>query len=294
MSRYRLLQEEKAVCPVTVLCRVLRVARSGYYAWTRRAVSARVQADVGLSTQIAAARARSRGSYGAPRIHATLRAAGVRTSRRRVARLMRAAGLAGCCRRGRVRTTVADPAAAPAPNLVARDFAAPAPNRLWLGDITFVPTHEGWLYLAVLLDAHSRRIVGWAMADHLRAALALEAPAMALLTRRPPPGLVHHTDRGCQYTAATYQAALAARGLVCSMSRSGDCLDNAMAESFFATLKAELCDRRIWATRAAARTASFERIEVWYNRQRAHSALNYHAPAMFEEMLLLSAHAAKQ
>jgi transposase InsO family protein len=177
---------------------------------------------------------------------------------------------------------------------VARDFAAPAPNRLWLGDITFVPTHEGWLYLAVLLDAHSRRSVGWAMADHLRAALALEALAMALLTRRPPPGLVHHTDRGCQYTAATYQAALAARGLVCSMSRSGDSLDNAMAESFFATLKAELCDRRIWATRAAARTAIFEWIEVWYNRQRAHSALNYHAPAMFEEMLLLSAHAAKQ
>jgi transposase InsO family protein len=292
VSRYRFVHEEKAAFPVAVLCRVLRVSRSGYYAWTRREVSARVQADAALSLQIAAAHARSRGTYGAPRVHAALRAAGVRTSRRRVARLMRAAGLAGCCRRRRVRTTVADPAHTPAPNLVARNFAAPAPDRLWLGDITFVPTYEGWLYLAVLLDAHSRRVVGWAMADHLRTALALDALAMALQARRPPPGLIHHTDRGCQYTAGAYQAELAARGLVCSMSRSGDCLDNAMAESFFATLKAELCDRRVWATRAAARTALFEWIEVFYNRQRAHSALAFQPPAMFEEVLLLSDHAA--
>ena len=287
MSRYWFVQEEKAMFPVAVLCRVLRVSRSGYYAWAGREVSARARADAVLSAQIAAAHARSRGSYGAPRIQATLRAAGVRTSRRRVARLMRAASLVGCCRRRRVRTTIADPARTPAPNLVARDFAAPAPNRLWLGDITFVPTHEGWLYLAVLLDAHSRRVVGWAMADHLRPELALDARTMALQARRPPPGLVHHTDRGCQYTAAAYQAALAACGLVCSMSRSGDCLDNAMAESFFATLKAELCDRRTWATRLAARTAIFEWIEVFYNRQRAHSALAFQPPAVFEEVLLL-------
>jgi len=160
-------------------------------------------------------------------------------------------------------------------------------------DITFVPTAEGWLYLAILLDAHSRRVVGWAMADHLRAELALGALAMALRVRRPPPGLVHHTDRGCQYTAEVYQEALARCGLVCSMSRSGECLDNAMAESFFATFKAELVGARAWPTRAAARTAIFEWVEVFYNRQRAHSALAYRAPVTFEEdMLLLSGHAA--
>ena len=293
MSRYRFIHAERATYPVTILCRVLGVARSAYYAWTGGGVSARAQADADLTTQISAAHARSRRTYGAPRGHADLRAAGVRCARKRVARLMRAAGLVGCHRRRRVRTTVTDPAHIPAPNLVARDFAAPAPDALWLGDITYLPTGEGWLYLAVLLDAHSRRVVGWAMADHLRTALALDALAMALRARRPPPGLVHHTDRGCQYTAAAYQAALARRGLVCSMSRSGDCLDNAMAESFFATLKAEVTDARPWPTRAAARTAVFEWLEVWYNRQRRHSALNYQPPVTFEEgMLLLSCIAA--
>jgi putative transposase len=287
MSRYRFIQGEKAAYPTALICRVLGVARSAYYAWARREVSARAREDAALGAQITAAHERSRGSYGAPRIHAALRAAGIRTSRRRVARLMRAAGLVGCCRRRRVRTTVADPAHAPAPNLVARDFTAPAPDRLWLGDITYVATQEGWLYLATLLDAHSRRVVGWAMADHLRTELALDALAMALRSRPPPPGLVHHTDRGCQYTAAAYREALAARGVTASMSRSGNCLDNAMAESFFATLKAELVDRRHWATRAAARTAIFEWIEVFYNRQRAHSALAYQPPAIFEEVLLL-------
>jgi putative transposase len=292
MSRYRFIHAERATYPVTILCRVLRVSRAGYYAWAGRGASARARADEALQAQIAAAHDRSRGTYGAPRVHATLRAAGIRTSRRRVARLMRAGGLAGCCRRRRVRTTVADPAHTPAPNLVARNFAAPAPNRLWLGDITYVPTQEGWLYLAVLLDAHSRRVVGWAMADHLRTGLALDALAMALARRRPAAGLMHHTDRGCQYTAAAYQAALAARGLVCSMSRAGQCLDNAMAESFFATLKGELIDAQIWPTRAVARTAIFEWIEVFYNRQRDHSALAYQPPAAFEDVLLLSCPAA--
>lgn len=211
----------------------------------------------------------------------------MRCARKRVARLMRAMGLVGCHRRRRTRTTVADPTRAPAPNPVARDFTAAAPDRLWIGDITFVPTREGWLSLAVLLDVYSRRVVGWAMADHLRAELALDALAMALQTRRPPPGLVHHTDRGGQYTAATYQAALAARGLVCSMGRAGECLDNAMAESFFATLKAELVDTRSWATRATARSAIFAWLEIWYNRQRRHSALAYRAPVAHEEQHLL-------
>jgi transposase InsO family protein len=232
VSRYRFIHAERATYPITLLCRVLAVTRSAYYAWAGRGVSARARADEQLAAQNAAAHA-------------------------------------------------------PAPNLVARDFAAPAPDRLWLGDITYVATHEGWLYLAVLLDAHSRRVVGWAMADHLRAELAVDALTMALRARRPPPGLVHHTDRGCQYTAAAYREALAARGLVCSMSRSGDCYDNAMAESFFATLKAELLDARAWPTRTAARTAIFEWLEIWYNRQRRHSGLNYQPPVAFEEDVLL-------
>jgi len=201
VSRYRFIQAEQATYPVTLLCRVLGVARSGYYAWARRGVSARTTADREITAQIAQIHEQSRHTYGAPRIHAALRAGGVRCGSRRVARLMRAAGLGGC-RRRRARTTTADPAHTPAPNLVARDFATPALNRLWIGDITYVPTWEGWLYLAVLLDAHSRRVIGWAMAEHLRAELALAALQMALASRQPAAGLIHHTDRGCQYTAA--------------------------------------------------------------------------------------------
>jgi transposase InsO family protein len=175
---------------------------------------------------------------------------------------------------------------------VARDFAAPAPDRLWSGDITYVATQEGWLYLAVLLDAHARRVVGWAMADHLRTALALDALTMALDRRRPGAGLVHHTDRGCQYTAASYREVLAARGVIVSMSRAGECLDNAMAESSFATLKAESADAQRWPSRIAAMTAMFEWIEVFSNRQRRHSALAYLPPVAFEEVVLLSRPAA--
>jgi transposase InsO family protein len=258
VNHYRFIHAERARYPVTLLCRVLAVARSANYTWTRRGVSARAQADEELTGRIAAAHARSRRTYGAPRIHAELRAGGVRCARKRVARLMRVAGLVGCHRRRRARTTVADPTRAPAPNLVARDFTAAAPDRLWIGDITFVPTQEGWLYLAVLLDVYSRRVVGWAMADHLRAELALDALAMALQARRPPPGLVHHTDRGGQYTATAYQDALAARGLVCSMSRAGECLDNAMAESFFSTLKAEVRSGERGEIPAAGRGGSEE------------------------------------
>jgi len=210
-----------------------------------------------------------------------------------VARLLRAAGLAGCYRRRRTRTTVAEPAHTPAPNLVARDFRAVAPNRLWLGDSTAVATREGWRYLAVLLDAYSRRIVGWALADQLRAGLTRDALAMARRARRPGVGLVHHTDRGGQYTAAAYQTTLAERGITVSMSRAGECRDNAMAERFFATLKAELVDTRAWPPRAAARLAICAWIEVWYNRQRRHSALGYLTPVAHErQLLLLSSRAA--
>jgi putative transposase len=289
LSRFRFIRAQKAAYPIALLCRVLEVSRAGYYAWARRRLSGRARRDAELTEQIEQIHSHSRATYGAPRIHADLAAGGIRVGRKRVARLMRAAGLVGC-RRGRrtVRTTVADPAATAAPNVVARHFHAVAPDRLWVGDITYVPTDEGWLYAAVLLDACSRRVVGWAIADHLRTDLALDALTMALTRRRPAAGeggLVHHTDRGCQYTAGRYRAVLTAHGVSCSMSRAGNCLDNAMAESFFATLKGELIDRQRWPTRAAARRAIFEWIEVFYNRQRRHSALGYLSPAAFEECL---------
>ncbi len=285
MSRFRFIQAEKVTYPIALLCRVLEVSRAGYYAWVRRGVSARARADAELMVTIRQLHTRSRATYGAPRVHADLAARKIRVGRKRVARLMRAAGLVGCARRRRaVRTTVTDPAATPAPNVVARNFHPGAPDRLWVGDITYVPTEEGWLYVAVLLDACSRRVVGWAMADHLRTELALDALRMALTARRPAGGeLVHHTDRGCQYTADRYQTVLTAHGVTCSMSRTGNCLDNAMAESFFATLKSELIDRQVWPTRRAARQAIFEWLEVFYNRQRRHSALGYLSPAAFEE-----------
>lgn len=284
MSRFRFIDAEQADYPTAVLCRTLGVSRAGYYAWKRRGASARAAADAALTREIHRVHARSRQTYGAPRVQAELAAGGVRVGRKRVARLMRAAQIRGCTRSRRTaRTTVADPAATPAPNGVARDFARAAPDRLWVGDITYVPTDEGWLYVAVLLDAYSRRVVGWSVADHLRTELALDALAMAL-GRRQPAGsaLVHHTDRGCQYTATQYRAMLADHRITCSMSRTGDCYDNAMAESFFATFKSELIDRRRWPTRQAARRAIFEWLEVFYNRQRRHSALGYLSPAAFE------------
>jgi transposase InsO family protein len=284
MSRYRFIEAERAVYPIAMLCRVLKVGRASYYAWKRRNPSARATEDAALIARIRTFHVASRATYGVPRIHADLCAAGTRVGRKRVWRLMRAAGLSGCQRgRRRVRTTVSDPTATPAPNLLARDFHADRPDERWVGDITYLPTDEGWLYLAALLDLHSRKVVGWAMADHLRAELALDALAMALTERRPPPGqLTHHTDRGCQYTASAYQAALEEAGIACSMSRSGNCYDNAVAESFFGTLKAELLLGDGWATRAEARLAVFEWIAVFYNRQRRHSALGYQSPVAFE------------
>jgi putative transposase len=284
MSRHRFIMAEQARYPITVLCRALGVSRAGYYAWKQRRVSARAQADAALTAEIRRVHLRSRQTYGAPRIHADLAARGIAVSRKRVARLMRMANLVGCGRRRRVvRTTVADPTATPAPNVICRDFYPDAPNRLWVGDITYVPTAEGWLYVATLLDAYSRRVVGWAMADHLRTDLALDALVLALRRRHIAPGeLVHHTDRGCQYTAHRYQAILADVQITCSMSRTGNCFDNAMAESFFATFKAELVDRYHWPTRHAARLAIFEWLEVYYNRQRRHSALGYLSPVAFE------------
>lgn len=284
MSRYRFITAEKASFPIAVLCRVLRVARAGYYAWQLRAPSRRAQADATLTGRLVQLHTASRQTYGAPRLHADLAAAGQRVGRKRVARLMRAAGLRGVSRRrGVPRTTIADPAARPAPNLLERQFTAAAPDRCWVGDITYLPTGEGWLYLASLVDVCSRRVVGFALADHLRTELALEALHLALGQRHPTAGaLVHHTDRGCQYTARAYQAMLEQHGITPSMSRRGDCYDNALAESFNATIKTELVARTHWLTRQEARTAVFEWITVFYNRQRRHSSLGYVSPATFE------------
>jgi len=267
---------------VATLCRLLGVSRSGYYAWRRRPPSARARADRGLSQRIREIHEQSRGTYGTPRIRAELRDAGVACSRKRVARLLRLAGLQGCHRRKGPPSPRRTPGATPAPDLVRRDFAAPAPDRLWVADITYVPTWAGVLYLAVVLDAHSRRIVGWAMADHLRSELVIEALDMAVWRRRPTQSVVHHSDQGSQYTSLAFGRRLREAGLVSSMGSRGDCFDNATAESFFATLECELLARRRFPTRSAARLALFDYIEGFYNTHRRHSALGYLSPAAYE------------
>jgi putative transposase len=280
---YEFVEREKACHAVVTLCRVLGVSPSGYWAWRQRAPSERAQADAALSAPIRTLHQASRGIYGAPRIHAELASAGTRCGRKRVARLMRQAGLAGCHRRRPFHTTQRDPAAEPAPDLVQRTFTATAPNALWIADITYVPTHdEGFLYLAVILDVFSRRVVGWSMADHLRTELVVAALQMAVWNRRPGQGVIHHSDHGCQYTWLLFGAHCQAVGIRCSMGSVGDCYDNAMAESFFATLECELLARQPFRTQIEARTALFEYLEVFYNRQRRHSALGYLSPDTYE------------
>jgi len=275
------IEVEMADHPIALLCRVLRVSRSGYYAWRERPPSARTQRNLVLTERIRRIHERSRGTYGAPRIHAELRYDGVRCSRKRVARLLRHAGLQGCHRWKGPRTTRRSPEMAPAPDLVKRDFAAPAPDRLWVADITYVPTWAGFLYLAVVLDACSRRIVGWAMAEHLRTELVIEAVEMALWQRRPAGG-VHHSDQGSQYTSLAFGRRLREAGMTASMGSRGDCFDTAMAESFFATLECELLARQRFPTRNAARMALFDYIEGFYNTHRRHSALDYLSPLAYE------------
>jgi putative transposase len=237
-----------------------------------------------LSERIRAIHTRSRGTYGAPRIHAELREEGIRVGRKRVARLMQAAGLQGVSRRKAPSTTRRSERARPAPDLVERDFTAAAPNRLWVADITYIPTLVGFLYLAVVLDAFSRRVVGWSMANHLRTQLVLAALEMALGQRKPhsEAGVIHHSDQGCQYTSIAFGARCRVAGVRPSMGSVGDCYDNALCESFFATLECELIDREHFATRAEARLAVFEFIEGWYNPHRRHSALEYQSPMAYE------------
>ena len=283
MSRFRFIATEKAHHPVALLCRVLHVSRSGFYAWLGREPSARTRSDAALTEQIRVIHRESRGTYGAPRVHAELADAhGVRCGRKRVARLMCAAGLAGVCRRRTARTTHREDGGAVSADLVHRSFAASAPNRLWVADITYLPTWQGFLYLAVVLDVFSRRVVGWAMADHLRTELVLDALEMALWNRRPAPGLVHHSDHGCQYTSLAFGRRCRQAGIAVSMGSVGDCFDNALAESFFATLECELIDRSRWRTHTEARMAVFDYIEGFYNPRRRHSALAYLSPAEYE------------
>jgi putative transposase len=280
---YRLIDAERTRLPVSQLCRVLGVSRAGYYAWKTRPPSARAAADRQLTELIRGLHQRSRGTYGAPRIHAELRLDhGVHVGRKRVARLMRGAGLAGCHRRRRRGLTRRDATAAPAPDLVDRRFEADRPDRLWVADITYVPTWDGWLYLAIVLDAFSRRVVGWAMAEHLRTELVLDALDMAIWRRRPTAGLVHHSDRGCQYASLAFGRRCREAGVTPSMGSTGDALDNAMAGSFFATLECELLDRHRFRTRTQARMAVFDYLEGFYNPRRRHSALGYLSPVQYE------------
>jgi transposase InsO family protein len=280
--RFAFIAEEKAVFPVRLLCRTLQVSRAGFYAWQARPPAPRARTDARLGLEIAAIHAESRQRSGRPRIHAELAHRGCRTSRKRVARLMRVRGLAAR-RRRRFRVTTHSQHSFPvAPNVLARQFDRLQPNQAWVTDITYIPTVEGWLYLAVILDLCSRLAVGWAMSDRITDALTLEALGMAVARRQPPQGLLHHSDRGSQYASGDYQRMLAQYGIVGSMSRRGNCWDNAVAESFFATVKVELVHDAAWATRATARVALVEYLEVFYNGQRRHSALGYLSPRAFE------------
>ena len=277
------MSAHQAKDPVATLCRVLEVSPSGYYAWRKRPASQRAQADAVLLRQIRTAHETSRGTYGVPRIHAELAAAGVRVGRKRVARLMQAAGIAGVSRRRWIATTTRSDAARPAPDLVQRQFQAEGPNRLWVADATYIPTWAGFLYLAIVLDVFSRKVVGWAMATHLRTELMLEALEMALGQRRPQ-AVIHHSDQGTQYTSIAFGLRCQAAGVRPSMGSVGDAYDNAMAESFFATLECELLDRQRFATPAEAEAVVFEWIEGWYNPHRRHSSLGYRSPNEFERI----------
>jgi putative transposase len=273
---------EKAPFGIAPMCRVLEVTRQGYYAYRRMLDGPRLAEEVALQERVARIHAESRGIYGSPRIVEQLRREGFPASKRRVERAMRAAGIVGARRARHKTTTRSNPAHPVASNLLDRDFTASRPDERWVTDITYIWTDEGWCYLAAILDLFSRSVVGWQLASSLSTELPLDALSRALLRRRPDAQLLHHSDRGCQYTSADYRRELAANGITVSMSRRGNCWDNAVAESFFATLKTELVYRRRWSTRLELRNALFEYIESFYNRRRLHSALDYRTPAEVE------------
>ena len=280
--RYQFVRDHCGQFPVQRMCRVLEVSPSAYYAWRVRPESRRVREDRRLLVEFKAIHQAKREVYGSPRIHAELKALGLRLGEKRVARLMRVGGIRAKQKRKFKVTTDSRHSHPVAPNLLERDFEARAPNTKWVADITYIPTREGWLYLAAVLDLYSRIIVGWSMDGRMTRKLVLDALGMAVGRRRPGPGLLHHSDRGSQYACGDYREALTAHGMVCSMSRKGDCWDNAPMESFFHTLKTEMVNHRDYRTRGEAKADIFEYIEVFYNRSRRHSALGLIAPADYE------------
>jgi transposase InsO family protein len=281
--RFRFIEDRRADYPVRILCDVLEVSPAGYYAWRARPESRRSTANRQLVNDIKRVYRDAYGRYGSPRIHIELKAQGRGVSRGRIERLMRHHGIRAIMARPRwVRTTDSRHDLPIAPNLLDRHFVAPAPNCVWLADITYVETDQGWLYLATVMDLYSRRIVGWAMADHLRTELPLAALRMAIAAKQPGPGLIHHSDRGVQYASADYRKVIQSAGFQASMSRKADCYDNAPMESFFHTLKTELVHHRHYATRQEARREIFAYIEGFYNRTRRHSAIGYISPIEME------------
>ena len=278
-----MISAERARFPVSLQCELLGVSRSGYYDWERRAPSDRALSDAFLTEKIREIHEHNRGVYGAPRIHAELRIGeGIRVGRKRVERLMRQAGISGLVKRKRGRTTVSVQGVRVADDLVRRNFRPAGPNELWVADITYLRTWQGWLYLAAVQDTWSRLVAGWSLADHMRSELVVDALELAVSRRRPNTGLIHHSDQGSQYVSLAFGQKARDAGIAVSMGSRGDCYDNAVAESFFATLKKELVNRQSWPTKAELGAAVFEFIEVFYNRQRRHSTLGFLSPADFE------------
>jgi transposase InsO family protein len=280
--KFAFIDAEKAFWPVLVLCVVLGVSRAGYYAWKARGPSARAKADADLGDEIEATHERSRRTYGSPRVYRALKARGFRVGKKRVERLMRERGIAARRKRRFRKTTDSAHSFPIAPNTLNREFYADAPNEAWVTDVTYIWTLEGWLYLAAILDLCSRRVVGWATSESNDRELALAALSRAYKFRRPAPGLLHHSDRGSPYASEDYRAALKQRGAEASMSRRGDCWDNAVAESFFATIKGELIDYEHYATRAAATASIADYIHNFYNIERIHSSIGNMSPIEFE------------
>lgn len=292
MRPFEAIEAEKGNDPVALMCRQLGVSSSGYYAWKHREPSLRAQRDAVLVDGIRRVHKESHGSYGSPRVARELKEDGIEVGRRRVARLMRGNGITGAPPKRFKVTTDSDHDFGVADNVLEREFAPEAPDMVWATDISYVRTWEGWMYLAVVLDLFSRRVIGWSMATHMRTELVLDALGMALGTPMPRPNMVHHSDRGSQYASRDYRDALRHHRIICSMSRKGDCCDNAVVESFFATLKKELIYRRPWPTVREAREAIAEYVEVFYNTKRMHSTLGYISPAEFERQFEQEAHLA--
>jgi len=281
--KYQFIEQQKHEFPIVVMCNVLGVSESGFYAWRKRPACQRIRDDAQLTQEIRQVFVTHRSRYGSPRIHRELRDQGRRTSRKRVARLMREADMSARRKQRRVLTTRRDASHPVAPNVLNRAFTATEPNKTWVTDITYIPTVQGWLYLAVILDLYSRAVVGWSMSTSCDATLVESALKMAVARRRPQAGLLHHSDRGCQYTSHAYCQQLELLGMVVSMSRKGNCWDNAVMESFFGSLKEECVGSTVYPSHEQARCSLFEYLEVYYNRQRRHSTLGYVSPLMYEQ-----------